>query len=69
MGLRTFFIYEAERKQKNMADFKKMYYDLFNSITDAIEILKKAQIKAEEEYINEEEKFNESLKVIKQKEK
>ena len=35
-----------------MPDYKSMYFDLFNSITDAIEILSKAQKKAEEDFIN-----------------
>ena len=34
-----------------MADYKKMYLQMYNAITDAIEILKQAQIKAEEEFI------------------
>ena len=34
-----------------MPDYKKMYLTLFNSVTDAIEILKKAQQKTEEIYI------------------
>ena len=33
-------------------DYQKMYTTLFNSITDAIELLKKAQIDAEEIYIS-----------------
>ena len=39
-----------------MPNYKKMYYDLFNSVTDTIEALKKAQQKAEEEYISSGEK-------------
>ena len=34
-----------------MADNKTMYTDLFNAVTEAIEILKYAQIKAEKTYI------------------
>lgn len=34
-----------------MPDYKAMYFDLFNSVTDAIEILSKAQKRAEEMYI------------------
>ena len=34
-----------------MADYKTMYTDLFNAVTEAIEILKYAQIKAEKTYI------------------
>lgn len=35
-----------------MPDYKAMYLSLFNSVTDAIEILTEAQKKAEEMYIN-----------------
>ena len=38
-----------------MPDYKKMYTDLFKSVTQAIEILKQAQIDAEETYINSSE--------------
>ena len=34
-----------------MADYKTMYTDLFNAVTEAIEILKDAQINAEKTYI------------------
>ena len=34
-----------------MEDYKKMYYELFNKITDAIENLKKIQQEAEEIFI------------------
>lgn len=34
-----------------MADYKKMYFDLFNSVTDAIHNLQKAQQRAENAYI------------------
>ena len=34
-----------------MADYQKMYYDLFNKITDVIENLKQIQRKAEETFI------------------
>jgi len=34
-----------------MPDYKTMYKTLFNAITESIEILKKAQIDAEELYI------------------
>ena len=39
-----------------MPDYKAMYLDLFNSVTEAIEILCDAQRKAEELYINSSEK-------------
>ena len=38
-----------------MPDYKTMYLNLFNSVTDAIEILTEAQKKAEETYINSSE--------------
>ena len=37
-----------------MPDYKKMYFDLFNGITDTIESLKKLQKEAEERIISEE---------------
>lgn len=36
-----------------MENFKKMYYILFNAITDAMKILEEAQKKAEEIFIKE----------------
>ena len=36
-----------------MADYKKMYFELFNTITDVIEQLKEAQQKTEALYMNE----------------
>ncbi|MFT8888966.1 MAG: hypothetical protein ABF904_09135 [Ethanoligenens sp.] len=38
-----------------MADYKKMYFELFNSVTDAIGTLQKAQQRAEEAYMQSEE--------------
>lgn len=38
-----------------MADYKKMYLDLFNGITDVIEQLKQLQMDAEEHFIQSEE--------------
>lgn len=35
-----------------MPDFEKLYYKLFNDITDAIETLQKAQTDAEEIYLD-----------------
>jgi len=35
-----------------MEDYKKMYYELFNDITDVIEKLKEIQINAEERYVS-----------------
>ena len=35
-----------------MEDYKKMYYELFNKITDVIENLKKIQQDAEESYLS-----------------
>ncbi|MBQ8588074.1 MAG: hypothetical protein IJ454_01645 [Clostridia bacterium] len=34
-----------------MEDYKKMYYELFNKITDTIETLKKIQQESEETFI------------------
>ena len=39
-----------------MPDYKTMYYKLFNSVTDAVEILKQAQLDVEEIYIDSSEK-------------
>lgn len=39
-----------------MADYKEMYYQLFNEVTDVIERLKEIQKKAEEIYIEAGEK-------------
>jgi len=38
-----------------MADYPKMYQTLFRATTEAIEILKQAQIETEELYINADE--------------
>ena len=35
-----------------MEDYKKMYFELFNKITDTIENLKKIQLEAEEIFIS-----------------
>ena len=37
-----------------MIDYQKMYYELFNEITDVIERLKQIQLNAEERYISAE---------------
>jgi len=34
-----------------MIDFKASYYKIFNSVTDAVEILQTAQLDGEESYI------------------
>ncbi len=39
-----------------MPDYKELYFELFNKITDAIELLKKAQKDTEEKFISSEEK-------------
>ena len=39
-----------------MADYKKLYFSLFNKMTDIIEELKKIQVEMEEMYMNDEEK-------------
>ena len=38
-----------------MADYKKMYYELFNELTDIIEKLKEIQCKTEEMHAETEE--------------
>lgn len=40
-----------------MADYKKMYYTLFNVLTDTIEQLKKAQEECEEIYMETDDTF------------
>jgi hypothetical protein len=40
---------------KNMPDYKNMYLKLFNSVTDAIYILQKAQIEGEYLYIEKDD--------------
>ncbi|MBQ7900599.1 MAG: hypothetical protein IJ365_01370 [Clostridia bacterium] len=35
-----------------MTDYKSMYVDLFNAITEAVEALKQAQIKTENTYVD-----------------
>ena len=47
-----------------MPDYKTMYLDLFNSVTDAIEILCEAQRKAEETFIDTSEKDGEKIRII-----
>jgi uncharacterized spore protein YtfJ len=47
-----FLIYtKTERRKMPMEDYKKMYYELFNKITDTIENLKKIQQDSEETFI------------------
>ena len=35
-----------------MADYRKMYTSLFNDVTNAIELLKNAQVKSEEVFVS-----------------
>ena len=54
-----------------MPDYKTMYFKLFNAVTDAVNILCKAQQDAEEIYTNsyeDEEDRVKKIKVIKTKE-
>ncbi|MDR0904567.1 MAG: hypothetical protein LBN00_00090 [Oscillospiraceae bacterium] len=37
-----------------MPDYKAMYFELFNKISDAIELLQEAQQETEEQYISDE---------------
>ncbi len=41
-----------------MEDYKKMYYELFNKITDVIETLTKIQQETEETFISSNENEN-----------
>lgn len=45
-----------------MADYRKMYYHLFNETTKAIEILQNAQQKAEEIFTDSEDLFPKLMK-------
>ena len=36
-----------------MPDYKSLYFELFNKLTDVIEELKEIQVKMEEKYISE----------------
>ncbi len=38
-----------------MPNYKKLYFKLFNAVTDAIEDLKQAQIDAEDAYLEDDE--------------
>ena len=38
-----------------MPDYKKLYFDLFNKVSDIIEELKEIQIKAEEMFLEEDD--------------
>ena len=52
-----------------MSDYKKMYFELFVAITDAIELLSNAQRKTEEMYINSCIKEEEEKEQIKKRRK
>ena len=41
-----------------MPDYKELYYELFNKVTDVIEQLKQIQMDMEEMYINSSEKVD-----------
>ena len=47
-----FFVEKNQGGRFIMEDYKAMYYNLFNQLTDVIEQLKEIQAKAEEMYIN-----------------
>ena len=49
---RIFNCVRITKGDKAMADYKSLYYQLFNKITDVIEELKEVQQQAEEVYIN-----------------
>ena len=42
-----------------MTDYKKLYFELFNKVTNVIEELKQIQCQMEEMYINSSEKVDE----------
>lgn len=47
-------------------DYKELYHDLFNTLTDTIENLKEAQLKAEEKYLKMTDDTNtQKCKIIK----
>ncbi len=48
-----------------MPDYETMYKKLFNSVTDAIEMLQEAQKKAEEKYIESSEPEESKIKIFK----
>ncbi len=48
-----------------MPNYKKMYTELFSSVTDAIEILQQAQIKTEEIYVASGEEEDKKILKIK----
>ena len=45
-----------------MPNYKKLYFQLFNAVTDAIEGLKQAQIDAEDAYIEDDEIDTDKIK-------
>ena len=48
-----------------MPDYKKMYANLFNAVTDVIEILKQAQIETENIYIDSSEQEGKNILKLK----
>lgn len=40
------------KEVEKMGDYKKMYYALFNAITESLEVLKKAQLTLEEIFLS-----------------
>lgn len=44
-----------------MANYKEMYYELFNDISEVIKILMKAQIKSEEKFANRKNGYNNNM--------
>ena len=49
---RIFYCVRIQKGDIPMTDYKGLYYQLFNKITDVIEDLKEAQKQAEEMYMN-----------------
>ena len=47
----AFFIAKAQERRSGIMNYKEMYFELFNKITDIIETLKEIQKEMEEKYI------------------
>lgn len=58
-------IFLFTKEKPRMPDYKSMYYNLFNSVTEAVKILSDAQKRSEEIYITSSEIDDEKLKQFK----
>jgi hypothetical protein len=59
-GLYNYF--QAQERIFTMPNYKKLYFKLFNQITDMIEMLKQIQIDAEDAYIEDDEIDTDKIK-------